>query len=70
MLSINTAQANINARTRCNRPWKTPAIAVEHRQSPQIHWMLINIPIKHIRNGIDCYASMVVHHTLWIASSA
>ena len=36
-LGAHRTQADVNARGHRNRPCETPAVAVEHRQRPQIH---------------------------------
>ena len=64
---LDFAQADVDAGGRRDRPWKTPAVAVEHRQCPQIDRMLAEIARKDVTDGVQVGTAVVGHHALGIA---
>ena len=64
---IDLAQADIDAGRRRDGPWKAPAVAVEHRQRPEIDRMLAEIAGEDVADGVEVGAAMVGHHALRIA---
>ena len=67
---IDLAQADIDAGRGRDRPRKAPAVAVEHRQRPQIHRMLAEIAGEDIADGIEIGAAVMGHDALRIARGA
>ncbi len=55
---------------RRDRPRKTPAVAVKHRQRPQIHRMRRHRPYQYVRHGVRVGAAVRVNDTFWIAGRA
>jgi len=67
---IDLAQADIDARGRGKRPGKAPAVAVEHRQRPEIDRMLAEIAGEDIADGVEIGAAVMGHDALGIARGA
>ena len=70
MLRIELSQTDIHTGTRCQRPRKTPAIAMKHRQGPQVDRVLGHIPFENIRYGIDRRTPVVIDHAFGITGRA
>ena len=64
---IDLAQADVDACRRRDRPGKAPAVAVKHRQGPEIDRMLAEIAGEDVADGVEIGAAMVGHHALGIA---
>ena len=69
LLRIELAQTDIHARSRCERPRKTPAIAMKHGQGPEVDRVLGHIPFENIGNSIDRRTPVVIDHTFGITGS-
>ena len=67
---IDLAQAHIDAGGRGDRPGKTPAVAVEHRQRPEIDRMLAETAGQDIADGVEIGAAMMGDDALGIAGRA
>ena len=64
---VHLAQADIDAGRGRDRPGKAPAVAVEHRQRPEIDGMLRHRPHQDIPERVQIGAAMVIDHALGIA---
>jgi hypothetical protein len=53
-----------------DRPRKAPAVAVEHRQGPQIDRMMPHAPDENIAERIQTGAAMVIDDTLRVPGGA
>jgi hypothetical protein len=69
-LRIDPAQADVDAGARGHRPGEAPAVAVEHRQRPQVDRVLGHVPFQHVADGVDGRAAVVVDHALGVAGGA
>src|SRR5690606_30320610 len=69
-LRIDTAQEHMHAGQRGHGPGVAPAVAVEHRQGPQVHRLLAHRPGHLVAEGVQVGAPVVVHHTLGVAGGA
>ena len=67
---IDLAQADIDAGRGRHRPRKAPAVAVEHRQRPEIDRMLAEIAGEDVADGIEIGAAVMGHDALGIARGA
>ena len=67
---IDLAQADIDAGGGRDRPRKAPAVAMEHRQRPEIDRMLAEIAGKDVADGVEIGAAMMGDDALWIACGA
>ncbi len=67
---VDAPQANMSAGHRRNRPRKTPAVAVEHRQGPQIDRMVPHAPDENVAKRIQIGAAVVIHDPLRITGRA
>ena len=67
---VDATQTDIGAGHCRERPRKTPAIAVKHRQGPEIDRMARQVPGQHIADRVQIGAAMVNHHALGIAGRA
>jgi hypothetical protein len=67
---VDLAQANIDARGRRDGPREAPAVAVEHRQRPEIDRMLAEIAREDIADGVQVGAAVMGHNALRIACCA
>ena len=68
--SINLAQADIRARVGGHGPGESPAVAVEHRQRPQVHRVLRHAPGDDVADGVQVRAAVVVDDALGVAGRA
>ena len=64
---LDPAQADVRPRVRRHRPGKAPAVAVEHRQRPEIHRMVRHAPDEDVAHTIKVSAAVVIHHALRVA---
>ena len=64
------AQTDVGAGLGRDGPRKTPAVAVEHRQRPQIHRMGRHIPGHGVGHGVQIGAAVVIDHALGVAGGA
>ena len=64
---IDLSETDTRARDRRKRPGKTPAVAVKHRQCPQVDRMPRQAPGQHVADRIEIGATMMNHHALRIA---
>jgi hypothetical protein len=53
-----------------NGPWEAPAVAVEHRQCPQIDRMMPHAPDEDVAERIQISAAVVIDDTLRVAGRA
>ena len=67
---IDLAQADIDAGGGRDRPRKAPAVAVEHRQRPEIDRMLAEIAGEDIADGVEIGAAVMGDDALRIARGA
>ena len=67
---INPTQTDIGAGHGRERPRETPAIAVKHRQCPEIDRMARQVPGEHIADRVQIGAAVMDHHTLGVAGGA
>ena len=67
---LDPAQTDISAGHRRNRPWEAPAVAVEHRQCPQIDRMMPRAPDEDIAERVQICTTVVIHDSLWVAGRA
>ena len=64
---IDLAQADIDAGRGRNGPGEAPAVAMEHRQRPEIDRMLAEIGGEDVADGVEIGATVMGHHALGIA---
>ncbi len=64
---VDPAQAHVGARLQRHRPRKAPAIAVEHRQRPQIDREVRHAPGDHVADGVQVRPAMVQHYAFGVA---
>src|SRR6478736_10497342 len=64
---IDLAQADIDAGGGCDGPRETPAVAVKHRQGPEIDRMLAEIAGQDVADGVEVRAAVMRYHALGIA---
>ena len=69
-LCFDAAQADVRACVRGHRPRKAPAVAMEHRQRPQINGMARHAPVDDVRERIQVRAAVMVDDALRIAGRA
>src|SRR6202051_792767 len=67
---FDLAQADIDAGGRRDGPGKTPAVAVEHRQRPEIHRMLAELACEDVADRIEVSAAVVGDDALRITRGA
>ncbi len=67
---LGAAQADMCACRHTQRPGKAPAVAMEHRQRPQIDGMLLHGCRDHIAHRQQIGPAMMEHHALRIAGGA
>jgi hypothetical protein len=63
-LGLDRAQADVRARHRGHRPREAPAVAMEHRQRPQVNRVRRHRPRHHVAAGFQESAAMVVDDPL------
>ena len=64
------AQAHMRAGDDGNRPGKAPAVAVKHRQRPQIHRVLAHRAGHDVADGEQMRAAVMIDHAFRIAGGA
>ncbi|MCY1444944.1 hypothetical protein D9M71_614380 [compost metagenome] len=69
-LWIDPAQENVHTRQGGDGPWIAPAIAMEHRQGPEVHRMVAYGPGHLVAQCAQVSAAMVVDHALGVAGGA
>ena len=67
---IDLAQADVSAAHRHHRPRETPAVAMEHRQGPQIDGLRRHRPGQDVADRLEKRAAMVIDHALRVAGRA
>src|SRR5262245_30130432 len=66
--NLDLAQADLYTGEHGYRPWKAPAVAVEHGQRPQVLRELRHRPTESITDRIEICAAVMRHDSLRIAS--
>ena len=61
---IELRKAQVHAAGRRHRPREAPAVAMEHRQGPQVHGVAGQPHVNRHRERLQVRAAMVVHHAL------
>ena len=69
-LGAHLAQADVRPRLDADRPGEAPAVAMEHRQRPEIDGMAAHVGGEDIADGQQIRAAMVVDDALGIAGRA
>ncbi len=67
---VDLAQEYVGARLGRDGPWVAPAVAVKHRQGPQIHRVVGHAPGHLIAQRIEKSTSVVVDHALGVTGCA
>ncbi len=67
---LHMAQADAHPGGGRQCPGEAPAVAVEHRQGPQIDGVLGQLPGEHVVDRIEVGAAMVIDHPLGVARGA
>ena len=67
---LGPAQTNMRARKRRDRPRKAPAVAMEHRQGPEIDRMPRHAPHHEIADRVEIGAAVMQHDAFRIAGRA
>ena len=67
---LDPAQADVGGPGRRHRPREAPAVAVEHRQRPQVHRRRGQAGVPDHRQRLQVGAAVVVHHALRPAGGA
>ena len=67
---LDPAQADIGPRHRRHRPGEAPAVAMEHRQRPQIDGVLRHPPGERVADRVQVGAAVVVDDALRVAGGA
>ncbi len=70
LLRVYPAQAHVGTGHGSNGPGETPAIAVKHRQRPQVHRVHVHGPHRLVAQRVDVGTAVVVHHAFGITGSA
>ena len=68
--ALHLAQADVGAGALGQGPGKAPAVAVEHRQGPEIHRMVRHVPADDVAERVQIGAAIVIHDTFRIAGGA
>ena len=66
-LGLDPTHTNIGPGIRRHRPRKAPAIAVKHRQGPQVDRASRHPPVDDVRQGIQIRAAVMVDNALGIS---
>jgi hypothetical protein len=69
-IGADLAQADIGADRGGDGPREAPAVAVKHRQGPQIGRMQAHVPHHGVADRVQIRAAMVVDHPFGIAGRA
>ena len=67
---VDTPQADMGPGRQGHGPGKAPAVAMEHRQRPEIDRMPAEIPDEGIAEGVQIGAAVMIEHALGIARGA
>ena len=67
---LHMAQADAHPGGGRQRPGEAPAVAVKHRQSPEIDRVFGQLPGEHIVDGVEVSTAMVIDHPFGIAGGA
>ena len=67
---VNPPQTDIDAGDRGQRPRKAPAVAVKHRQRPQIDRVMRQLPADNVAERVEVGAAVVVDHAFRVAGGA
>jgi len=70
LLRVDAAQEHVHAGQRGDGPRVAPAVAVEHRQGPQVHRVVAHRPGHLVAHGVEVGAAVVVDHPFRIAGGA
>ncbi len=69
-LRAHLSQADMGAGDERDRPGEAPAVAVEHRQRPEIDRMAAHLPGEDVRGRQQIGAAVVIDHALGVAGRA
>jgi hypothetical protein len=69
-LGLDPPQADMRAGERRDGPRKAPAVAVKHRQGPEIDRMVPHSPDEDVAERVQIGAAMVIDHALGVAGGA
>ncbi len=69
-LRLDLAQADVDAGVGGHRPREAPAVAVEHRQRPQVHRVPRHAPVDDVRQRVEIRAAVMVDDALRVAGGA
>ena len=69
-LGAHMAQAHVDPDIGGQRPGEAPAVAVEHRQRPQVHREAAHVPAHGVGQRIQVCATVVIHHALGVTGGA
>ena len=69
-LRVHPAKAHPGARNRREGPGEAPAVAVEHRQGPEVDGMVGHVPRDRVGHRVEVRAAVAVDHPLGIAGGA
>src|ERR671932_252034 len=61
---LDLSQAYVGPRDRGHRPREGPAVAVEHRQRPQVSGLVVHLRLDDVAQGADVRPAVAVHHAL------
>ncbi|GBD41461.1 hypothetical protein HRbin39_00843 [bacterium HR39] len=67
---LHLAQANVHPRLQRHRPGEAPAVAVEHRQRPQVDGKVRHLPHEDVADGVQIRPAVMVDDALGIAGGA
>ncbi|MNQ61278.1 hypothetical protein D3C85_755910 [compost metagenome] len=70
LLRVHPAQEHMHAGEGGHGPGVAPAVAVEHRQGPEVDRVVAHGPGHLVAQGVQVGAAMVVDHTLGVAGGA
>ena len=66
----NVPQTDAGAGNGSKSPRETPAVTMEHRQSPEVDGMATHIPAERHGNRVQVSTTVMVYHPFGITSSA
>src|SRR5690606_7924478 len=70
LLRVDPAQAHVHTGDGGDCPGVAPAVAVEHRQGPQVDRVLTHVPGHLVTHGVEEGTAVVIDHTLGVAGGA
>src|SRR5690606_37905292 len=70
LLRVDPAQAHVHTGHGRGPPGVAPAVAVEHRQGPQVDRVLPHVPGHLVAHGVEEGTAVVIDHTLGVAGGA